>query len=1006
MILYTILLTEILLVAFLIIGLYRLKSKISLVPLFIFIGSNQYTQHVLSTTLYFKIFNQYSVSTGSVILFTSSLFAILLIFIKEGVPQTRTLIIGIVLSNITLTILGAITALQIDAMREVTQAVGVPLDFFRINYRLFLVGTITLVLDSFLLVILYQFFVTKAKIFGLFGGIVSSLLTVLWVDSILFSLGSFYGNPRLGNILVSQLIGKTFSGLAFSVVLYLFLRFGYGPNAEPADVGAEKSADVFSILTYRRRNIPLETESTHLEQQLTNQLVSTLEVIKEGFVSLDENWCYRYVNERAEAMLERKSGKLIGKNIWKVFPDLIGTAFYENCNLAAATGNQVVFEDQMGSESNWYLLKAVPAKSGVSIFFDDITESIRAKAEIEKEQRRNEALLNALPDLIFVVDRNGVFRDSHEPAERKALIERGSLIGKSIKDVLPEDLALECIENIEAALDDRDVLDHFYELNYPDQTRSFEARYIKNSDFDVLVVVRDITEETRIRAALKESEMKYRALIDQASDGILVHNLDGAILDFNKAAAMHSGYSIEEFSKFGIADLLFTEDLAELPIPYDRLKNGESTFTRRRIKRKDGSALVMDISSRMNDEGNVIAIARDVSERLAIDKEIIESENRFRSLTENAPIGIFQADLNGEFVYVNQPLLEITGLKYGESMGYGWTSAVAPEDRERVRRQWQHTVESDGHFMSGFRWKKPDGSITFSSVRAVPLRNNEELFGFIGTIADITDQKRAEEELALYREELERLVEERTAALEIETIKAKSADRLKSAFLATMSHELRTPLNSIIGFTGILINEIAGPLTEEQKKQLLMVKNSGRHLLSLINDILDLSKIEAGEMAVVKTEYDLRKSIFNTIALMKPQAETKGIALSYELPPNMPKIVSDERRIEQVLINLVDNAVKFTETGKVTVRCEVTENVIITKVIDTGIGIRNEDIKKLFVPFSQIDSGLTRNHQGTGLGLSISQKLIKILGGTISVESEYKKGSIFTVILPRESAGS
>ncbi|MDD4357536.1 MAG: ATP-binding protein [Smithellaceae bacterium] len=257
-------------------------------------------------------------------------------------------------------------------------------------------------------------------------------------------------------------------------------------------------------------------------------------------------------------------------------------------------------------------------------------------------------------------------------------------------------------------------------------------------------------------------------------------------------------------------------------------------------------------------------------------------------------------------------------------------------------------------------------------------------------------------ELQKINQEMEQRIIERTAQLEVEKTKAESADRLKSAFLATMSHELRTPLNSIIGFTGILLQKLGGPLNEEQEKQLGMVYNSARHLLDLINDVLDISKIEAGQLNVVHERFDLRESIERVMKSSQPLAAKKGIELSSTFAPEIGVITSDRRRVEQILLNLISNAIKFTEQGFVRLRGEVRGNDIAIDVQDSGIGIKQEDMGLLFNAFQQIESGITRKYDGTGLGLSICKKLAQLLGGEIRVASEWGKGSTFSLILKKE----
>lgn len=288
--------------------------------------------------------------------------------------------------------------------------------------------------------------------------------------------------------------------------------------------------------------------------------------------------------------------------------------------------------------------------------------------------------------------------------------------------------------------------------------------------------------------------------------------------------------------------------------------------------------------------------------------------------------------------------------------------------------------------------------------------------------------RESEKSLMVYRDRLEELVKQRTAELELaldDLAKAKNraeaADRLKSAFLATMSHELRTPLNSIIGFTGIVLQELAGPLNAEQQKQLEMVRESAHHLLTLINDVLDISKIEAGQLEVWPKPFDLKASMSKVLDVVRPMAEKKNLSIRFECDKRAGTINSDERRVEQILINLLNNAVKFTEKGSVTLTARIekdctnmlkkdlsgtnggdTPEYVRISVVDTGIGIRADDLSKLFQPFRQIDSGLTRQHEGTGLGLAICHKLVRLLGGTITVQSEYGRGCEFSLILPVE----
>ncbi len=260
------------------------------------------------------------------------------------------------------------------------------------------------------------------------------------------------------------------------------------------------------------------------------------------------------------------------------------------------------------------------------------------------------------------------------------------------------------------------------------------------------------------------------------------------------------------------------------------------------------------------------------------------------------------------------------------------------------------------------------------------------------------------EETQRHVAELEQRVTELTADLAVAKERAEEADRLKSAFLATMSHELRTPLNSIIGFTGVVLKGLPGPLNDEQRKQLGMVRNSARHLLALINDVLDISKIEAGLLEIVRETFDMRATITKVVGLVAPMAKKKGLKLLADVSPDVGTAFGDRHRVEQVLVNLLNNAVKFTEEGSVNVRCETICGRVVTRVEDTGIGIKPEHMERLFEPFLQLDIGLDRQREGTGLGLAICKKLTDLLDGDIAVESRWGAGSTFAFTIPEQQA--
>lgn len=376
-----------------------------------------------------------------------------------------------------------------------------------------------------------------------------------------------------------------------------------------------------------------------------------------------------------------------------------------------------------------------------------------------------------------------------------------------------------------------------------------------------------------------------------------------------------------------------------------------------------------------------------------------------QSLIESMPGILYFYNEEGHFLRWNRAFEQVSGYSGEELARMNPLDFFGEADKPLLQSKIAEVFETGTGIVEADFLTRSGASIPYLFTGRRVEFNGEPCLVGIGI--DNTQRRAAEIALREMNETLEHRVADRTRELQSALVRAESADRLKSAFLATMSHELRTPLNSIIGFTGVLLQGLAGELNPEQQKQMGMVQGSARHLLELINDVLDISKIESGQMELHAERFDLQDSLERVVASVHAMAEKKGLVLRVELAANRVQMNSDRRRIEQVLLNLLNNAIKFTDHGEVVLTVEQPDEQtgsaqpwVRLRVKDTGMGIRAHDMDKLFKPFRQLDSGLTRQHEGTGLGLAICSRLVEALQGSLTVQSEWGKGSEFSVTLP------
>jgi len=361
-------------------------------------------------------------------------------------------------------------------------------------------------------------------------------------------------------------------------------------------------------------------------------------------------------------------------------------------------------------------------------------------------------------------------------------------------------------------------------------------------------------------------------------------------------------------------------------------------------------------------------------------------ELSYRELAEAMPQQVWTARPDGTLDYVNQQVIDYCMADAESLLGSGWISIVHPDDVAPSVARWMHSLETGEPYEVEFRLLRArDHVYRWHLGRAVPLRNRlGGIVRWLGTNTDIHDRKQVEAELKLAR-----------AA-------ADAASEAKSSFLANMSHELRTPLNAIIGYSEILLEEApehgwGHSVTDVQK-----IRAAGKHLLELINAVLDLSKIEAGKMDLRADTVDLGRLVEDVVSVVVPLSIRNGNSVECEIDPTINSMLTDQTKLRQILTNLLVNACKFTLHGRVTLRVEKRPpEKVAFAVEDTGIGMSPADVEKLFQPFTQADQSASRQFGGTGLGLVISRRFAEMMGGDITVETEAGKGSTFTLLLPR-----
>ena len=663
----------------------------------------------------------------------------------------------------------------------------------------------------------------------------------------------------------------------------------------------------------------------------------------------------------------------------------------------------------------------------------DITESKKAQEALARSEADLRALFSSMDDVVLVVDKDTRYIRIAPTNQSRLFRPSDDLLGQRMDEILPPETHEPFKKAIHQALDTNETVQIEYELPIGEQNYWFLASISKINEDQVFWVARDITESKKAEADLT----RFKLGIETSGDAIFMTDINGKIVFANSAFETIYGYKPSE--AVGQTPRIIKSGL----VPQEQYKSFWSTLLSKQAvtgelinKTKDGRLIsIAGTNSPILDEnGNLLgflAVHHDITDRKKAEDELQKRNTYLAASAEISRLVTSTLDLNAIFSRTVNLINEKFGFYHAaifivEETGFNAALREATGIAAVEMKKNKHTLQVNSKSIVGKVTAEGEAVVVNNIAQnplhkvnpllpetraeaAIPLRIGSRVIGAIDIQAK-TENAFTEDEIAVLQTLADQVAVAIDNARSFElsqqaVMEMREIDRLKSQFLANMSHELRTPLNSIIGFSRVIIKGIDGPVTELQQQDLTAIYNSGQHLLGLINDILDLSKIEAGKMELAFDEVNISDIVSSVLSTMSGLVKDRPIEMKRIIEPNLPTVRADAIRVRQVMINLLSNASKFTDEGNIIVevglhRGTTGHNEVRVSVKDTGPGISKRDQEKLFQAFSQVDDSPTRKTGGTGLGLSICQQLINMHGGKIWVDSDVGKGSTFHFTLP------